>query len=126
VRTKTKRILWLTPLIIAAGYFGAVIGFRSEPSGCVASYDFFPHSSNDVLIFSHGTVTLHTCCGDESFGTYARSADGKWIWHYTREAQPRSADIRIRAHFFSISLERPDDPSVTLSLRRRVFADLPF
>ena len=113
------------PLIIATGYFVAAIGMRSEPTGYVASYDFFPHSSNDVLIFSRGTVTLHTCCGDESFGTYSRSPDGRWIWHYTRESQPRAVDIRVRSHLFSISLELPDNPSVTLSLRRRVFADLP-
>src|SRR5207302_7442682 len=71
VKTRTKQILWLMPLAVAAAYAVALTGFRSEPSGYVASYSFLPHARTDVLDFSRGIVTLRTCCGDSPCGTYS-------------------------------------------------------
>ena len=123
MKTKTKRILWLTPLVIAAAYVMALVGLHSEPSGYVASYSIFPHDGNDVLDFSRGTVTLRTCCGDVPWGTYSRSPDGAWIWHDSPAT--KSKEILVQSDLFSVSFTDMRDPSNKFTLRRRVFTQLP-
>lgn len=80
VKTRTKRILLLTPLLLIVAYAATCASFRSEPSGYVHAGTIINHSHSDILEFSGGTVTLRTCCGDESWGTYTRLPDGQWIW----------------------------------------------
>ena len=126
VKTRTKRILWLTPLAIAAAYAVAFVSLRSEPSGYVASYSIIPHDSNDVLDFSHGIVTQRTCCGDESWGTYSRSPDGTWLWHIRHGSKNHATnDIIVRPGFFSMSFADTQDPAIRFTLRRRVFKQFP-
>lgn len=126
MKISTKRILWLTPLGIAAAYVVALVGLRSEPSGYVASYSVFPHATTDIFDFSHGTVTLRTCCGNSSWGTYSRSSDGAWIWHLRYGTRRRTTrEIRVQSGFFSMTFTVIEDPSVKFTLRRRVFANYP-
>lgn len=123
MKTKTKRILWLTPLAIAVGYVLALVGLRSEPSGYVASYSIFPLDGNDVLDFSRGTVTLRTRWGDKPCGTYSRSPDGAWIWHFSYGTKLKAMLVQSRP--FSMSFTDTDDPSNRFTLRRRVFTQIP-
>ena len=127
MKTRTKRILWFTPVAIAAAYAVAFVGLRSEPSGYVASYSIMPHDGNDVLDFSHGIVTQRTCCGDEAWGTYSRSSDGAWVWHVRHGTKnPVTKELFVRADFASMSFTDTQDPSIRFTLRRRVFKQLPF
>ena len=126
MKSKTKWFLWLTPLSIATTYTVAVVGLRSEPSGYVASYSIFDHSITDVLDFSGGTVTLRTCCGNESWGTYSRSSDGAWIWHRRHESPTLvSQELVVRPGFFSIHFAETQNPSSHFTLRRRAFTAFP-
>ena len=126
MRTRTKGIVYLTPLAIAAAYAVAFVGPRAEPTGYVASYSIFPHASTDVLDFSRGTVTLRTCCGDESWGTYSRAPNGAWIWHLRHGSeQPVANEVLIRAGFFSMSFADTKNPAMKFTLRRRVFTKFP-
>ena len=127
MRTRTKQILLLTPLAVAAAYAVALTGFRAEPSGYVASYSFLPHARTDVLDFSHGIVTLRTCCGDSPCGTYSLSPEGRWVWHL-RYGSPKphlTGEIHVRSSAFSMSFSDLSNPSSQFTLRRRVFTTIP-
>ena len=125
MKTRALHILWLTPLAIAVAYSVALVGIRSEPFGYVASYSVFPHAENDVFHFSHGLVTLETCCGEEMWGTYSRSADGDWIWHLRHVTSTTTQEIRVRSGLFSMRFTDARDPSKEFTLRRRLFKELP-
>ena len=126
MRTKTKRVLLLTPLAIAAAYAAALVALRSEPSGYVASYSIYPHAGTDVFDFSRGNVTLRTCCGDEPWGTYSRSPDGAWVWHLRRGTKkPVTREILVQPGFLSMRFTDLQDPSKTFTLRRRLFTQIP-
>ena len=127
MKTITKRILLLTPFAVGGVYVLAVASMRSEPSGYVASFSIFPHASNDVLNFSQGTVTLQTCCGDSSYGTYSRMPDGRWIWHLRMGTKnpPFAKEILVQSGFLSMSFADTQDPSIKFTLRRRLFEKLP-
>lgn len=125
MNTVAKRVLWFT-LPFAAVFYALSARDYSVPSGYVASYSIFPHDPNDVLNFAHGTVTLQTCCGDEFWGTYSRSADGAWVWHLRRGSKkPITREIQINSEFSSMSFIDLQDPSKTFTLRRRLFKRLP-
>jgi hypothetical protein len=126
VKTRTKRILWLTPPGIAAAYAACLLGLRAEPSGYVASYSVFPHSTTDVLDFSRGTVTLRTCCGDQPWGTYSRSREGAWIWHLRTRTKSVTKEYLVQSDFLSMSFTDVQDPSIKFTLGRRVFRQFPF
>jgi hypothetical protein len=125
VKTRTKHILWLTPLGVAGAYAACLVSLRAEPSGYVASYSVLPHSSTDVLDFSRGTVTLRTCCGDEPWGTYTRSREGAWIWHLRQGKKSVTKEYLVHSNFLSMSFTDMQDPSSKFTLRRRVFTHFP-
>jgi len=84
------------------------------------------HSHSDIFDFSHGTVTLRTCCGDESWGSYTRLPDGQWIWHVQiYQTAPPVMDFIVRPGPFSMSITDAADPSKHYVLRRRVFKQCP-
>lgn len=132
MKTRTKRILWLTPLIAAALLALAFVRHGTALSGYVASYSLYGHNSRDVLDFAGGTVTLRTCCGDESWGTYSRSSDGTWHWSLVRDTTVRGTKkimwqetFLVRVGWLSMTFTSERDPSFTFTLRRRLFSKLP-
>lgn len=127
MKTSTKLILSVAPLVSVAACFLAFAGLRLEPSGYVASYSFFPHDPCDVLDFSRGTVTLRTCCGDSPQGTYSQRSDGAWVWHYkyTVKKQPVTEDFVVHPTPFAMTFVPVKDPSKSFTLRRRVFKQVP-
>lgn len=118
-------LLAVPPLLVAA-YFLALAGFRAEPSGLVSSYSFFPHDPYDTLKFSHGVVTLQTCCGDGPWGTYSQAADGSWIWHVQPYGKAgRGGDVRVTSERWAIRFTDLTDPTHEFTLPRRVFRAVP-
>jgi hypothetical protein len=124
---KTKKIAWLTvAAVLIAGIVAVCWRLRAEPLGAFHSYSIFPHDSCDLLTFSNGTVTLQTCCGDESWGTYRREGDGHWVWtwrHGTKK--PTTNTYIIQPGAFSITCTGTQSPSSSFTLRRRLFSKIP-
>lgn len=126
MKSRTKCILWLTPLTLVVAYAVAYIGIRSEPSGYVASYSLLPHDKFDVIEFANGLVTQRTCCGDMPMGTYSRAPDGNWIWHYPNGGKnPTTNDIVVRSGYLSMSFADTKDARLRFTLWRRVFRWIP-
>jgi|688.fasta_scaffold306407_2 hypothetical protein len=112
----------MTPVALVATYALALVSFRSEPSGYVRSTPAFLHASTDVLEFSHGSVTLRTCCGDQWVGTCSRSADGVWVWQMSHKPDaPAFKQLYVRPGLFSMTFTDAANSSESYTLRRRVF-----
>lgn len=129
MRGRRKLLIFLligSPLVLVFVYGLCLVSFRAEPTGLVASYSVYAHAMNDTLKFADGKVTLQTCCGDESWGTYVQGADGAWIWHMTPPSKGRVAgDIRLQPGWFAMRFTGVTDPTVDFTLRRRVFRRVP-
>lgn len=127
VKTRTKRILWIAPLVASGILALAFIRHGTALSGYVASYSLYGHDSCDVLDFTGGAVTLRTCCGDESWGTYSRSDDGTWHWSLVRGTKKILWQDTFAVHpgLLSMTFTSEKDPSFSFTLRRRLFSKLP-
>jgi hypothetical protein len=126
VKTRTKRILWFAPIVIVAAYTVALIRFRSEPSGYVTAYSVIGHTPSDAFDFHDGTVTIRTCCGDLSAGTYTRSAGGAWLWQFRYgDYKVDHGDYFVQSGLFSMRFTDAKTPSKEFTLRRRVSLSLP-
>ena len=124
---KTKRLTWVAAAILLVGIVCfAFAQLRAAPTGRYHSYSIFPHDSCDVLTFSNGTVTLQTCCGDESWGSYQRAADGRWVWTWRHGGKkPTTNTYIIEPGVFTISCTDTQSPSSSFTLRRRLFTKIP-
>jgi hypothetical protein len=131
-----KLAIWTATILVLLGVAG-VVGYQmilsgdpTDPEGMYSSYEFFAHDEGDVLEFQNGTVTLRTCCGNDDYGTYRKEKDGTWIWtkqltmttisdRTPRKTAPLYFILHPAAR--SLTIERTDDPSLTLTMGRRLF-----
>ena len=126
MKARIKRILILGAAVIVGAYAIALASFRSGPAGYFHSFPQFPHDRADVLDFSDGVVTLRTCCGDGSLGSFSQNAEGTWIWHCQATDRPQGAiDYVIHPGVFSMRFINTKDAADTYTLRRRVFRNWP-
>lgn len=117
-------------LIAVVAYFALLVGNPNDLEGKFASYEFFPHSKNDVLEFQNGLVTMKTCCGNTYEGDY-QTRDDKWVWYHQavmRRDPPQfrykePVKILVEPHLFSLTLRFEDGQ--TMRLPRRVFTSIP-
>ena len=133
MKLPVKRIVWwglVSTLSAIVTYFVLLVGNPNDLEGKFASYEFFPHSQNDVLEFQNGLVTMKTCCGNSYEGDYL-IRDGVWIWYHQavmRRDPPQfrykeAVKIHVEPHLFSLTLRFEDGQ--TLRLPRRVFTSIP-
>ena len=64
------------------------------------------HDSEDTVLFSGGSVTMKSCCGDMAFGIYSRASNGSWKWHYKHgEKDPLAPmDFLVRPGILSVKI----------------------
>jgi len=133
-----KTIISITTLLIVvstAVYYLILAGSLEKIDGSYASYEFFPHSKTDVLEFSAGVVMSRTCCGDSEWGTYYLNDNGVWEWEYTGPVMVKGttsvnpdADplyFILRWDRYSLTIERKEQSSAPLRMRRRLFQSIP-
>ena len=125
MKKRAWHLLWIVPLGAGLLYVLVLAGYRAEPGGYVASHSIYQHEKNDVLDFSHGKVTLRTCCGDMPWGTYAFVPSKGWVWNMHREKAPWTHAFLVDAGMFSMTFTDAEDPSYHFTLKRRVFRQLP-
>jgi hypothetical protein len=97
---------------------------RAEPLGSFHSYNIFPHATSDLLTFEGGKVTLRTCCGDETWGTYRKRTDGQWEWTWTMGRRPAGRWI-VQPGAFTMTFT-DTQTATSFTLRRRMFEKIPF
>jgi hypothetical protein len=107
-----------------------------DPHGKYAAVKFSGHAEADIIRFEAGRVRLETCCGDEDYGTYAKDSEGRWIWTYQYQLRPSSDHSKwhlstphlfnLRRSLFNIHIESIEPPVAELSMRTRLFNDIPF
>jgi hypothetical protein len=132
MRKLLKRIFTITTVALILSVLAIVsirILQRNEPSGYVSSYSIYSHDPYDVLDFSNGFVTMRTCCGDETHGSYTRSSAGQWIW--TNSIRPKDKEVVLdtyvmEPHAFSITFVNSTNSAQIFTLPRRFFVKLPF
>lgn len=122
-----KTIAWVTVLtVLIVGASALCWKLRAEPGGEFHSYPIVPHDSCDLLTFSNGIVTWHTCCGDESWGSYQRETDGRWVWTWPhRGKKPSTNYYVIQPGAFTVTCTDTQSPFSSFTLRRRVFTKIP-
>ena len=127
MRPRAKIIAW-TAVAIAVTMTAGILAarFHADPAGRFHSYPVIPHSYCDVLAFSNGTVTLQTCCGDESWGTYQRAPDGHWVWTSVHGSKTllKTNVYNIALGTFSATFTQKQTLS-SFTLRRRLFTKVP-
>ena len=113
-------------LLTIVGYLISLL-MHTKVDGIFHSYDIFKHDPCDVLNFSGGTVTLQTCCGDELWGTYEKSDDGRMRWTFRRGATVTSFDqvFVVQVNALSITCTPVDPLRKAFDLRRRLFRNFP-
>jgi hypothetical protein len=118
---KYKAVAWVASVVVVAvGASFVVSRLRSEPAGQLLAYPITGHDSGDVVVFSKGVVTLQTCCGNESWGTYATTSDGRWLWIWVAgTTKPRTNMFFIEPGVFITTFTEAQNVS-SFSLRRRV------
>ncbi len=98
---------------------------QAAPTGRFHSYSVFPHDTCDLLVFSNGTVTLETCCGDEAWGRYGKGADGRWLWYWVHVGKKPTTNIfLVQPGAFTATFTETQTLS-SFTLRRRAFKKIP-
>jgi hypothetical protein len=129
-----------TVILASAGLAGIVyvlclVSLSGDPNGKYAGDKFSGHAATDIIRFDAGKVRLETCCGDEDYGTYAKDSEGRWIWTYQYQRRPADRSkwhlstpqhFILRRSLFNIHIESIEPPSSALTMRTRLFNDLPF
>jgi hypothetical protein len=125
--TSTKKRLWLSALILGTACAAMCLKLLREPSGYVSSFSLFPHSGLDVANFYDGKVTLETCCGDQNWGTYEKTANGSWVWTMRNgERGPTVGIYRVEPGLFWMTFTDLNVSHQPFTLRRRAFKKYPF
>jgi hypothetical protein len=120
---KFAKRLFLVIALLFVAVFALFIRNGTSLSGYVSSYSFIPHDRWDVIDFNKGKVTLRAFDGNESIGTYSIK-DDHWIWSYSRSTGVHQ-DFQVSPGWFTITFTSIQDPRITFTLARRLFARFP-
>ncbi len=96
--------------------------YSREPRGYFGSYKMLPHDSGDVLHFTNGVVSWESCCGQEFLGTYTRSPEGAWLWHYSKKGGKKvyTNEFILRPSLLWLACTETKAPTNTWRFPRRL------
>lgn len=112
------KALWVArhaSLTICTGtvLFFVSLPYYRKPAGYFDAHPMLGyHSTGDVLQFSAGAVTYHTCCGTSWLGSFKREGD-LWIW------QVPGSKWRIDPGPFALACTEVDVPTSRFVLYRK-------
>ena len=121
--SRHRKAAVVSACVFSLGLLGLSAVFSQKPIGRFGSYNMLGHDSGDAICFKNGLITNETCCGQVFVGTYERSSDGAWIWHYMiGKKKVFTNDFILQPGLFWLTCTELKAQTNTWRLPRRLFA----